>query len=349
MGDQTRGGDRKEQSSSAAGSDRTGVKPQSAEDKAGDKLRADSGATGGQVGPRFSVTNHKLITEDALIAEGLNEASRFGIEVGNLAQDLDSQTRGTPTDHFDDNRLAGSLQGISQHDEKIATLLKKQELTADDETAILYEFGQKLHTIQDFYAHSNYVELHLKDNPKSGPSDVPLMDWEQIRKEQTDPVRTGFYYYQNSVQNEGIEFWMSRDGVINHLEELGEKVPNTQYLPSSQYIKLRSFQDRINYFADPKYSVLHQDINKDSDTSDEGKVVNPSTHDTLYQYARNLTLRETQKQWHDLESTVHTLRPNDSAQVMNQLKNMSFSGALAREQWTIDGIITRMIMTEKKK
>jgi hypothetical protein len=227
-------------------------------------------------------------------------------------------------------------------------MLAKPQLTADDETAILHEFGQRLHTIQDFYAHSNYVELQLKSAPSLLPGDIPLMNWEQIRQGQTDPIRTGFYYYKNGIQNEGTEFFMSRSGVISHLENLGMKVANTDYLPTPEYRKLASFQDRINYTTDPRYSVLHKDINKDDAKTDEGKTVNPATGVNLHEYARDLAVRETQQQWQLFESMVRRTRKNDADMVLSQFKNMSFTGALGKERFSGDGLVTWAIMTGKK-
>ncbi len=283
---------------------------------------------------------HKAITDEVLCAEGLGQASRLVIEVGNLSQDLDRQTRGDPTHHFDDNSLAGSLDEIEQHQQSIAQRLAKPKITRQDDVEALHEFGQELHTIQDFYAHSNYIEIKLKENPQLRPQDIPLMDFSKIRNHSEPELSTGFYYYKNMLRNEQEEFYLSRTGVIKVLEDQGEKIPNTQFMPSDRYERLKSFQDRINYFTNRQYSFLHRDLNKDNRGSDEGRVVNPETGISLHDYARNLALRETKRQWTLLESV---LQSSHGQVEIDALKRLPYGDQVKQKLFTIDGFITSLL------
>lgn len=292
----------------------------------------------------FTVSNHKSITERALTPEGLSSAALFAVEVGDLAQDLDADTRNMPTHHCDDNTFVKAVEGTSEYEKRIEKLLSSGKLKADDEVKVLYEFGQRMHVLQDFYAHSNYVELKLKQDPKLSVADVPLMNFQDIGKDAGKQIRTGYYYYENSIQNEAVEFYLGRSGIIQKLEQKGMRLPGTTYLPSDQYAKLTSFDERISYATNQKYSVLHKDLNKDDVTSDEGKVVDPSTGKSLSDYAQSLALRETQRQWNHLENTIHRLKgKTEGDRVIKELKNMSYNNnAMRRLMFSIDGVITRI-------
>jgi hypothetical protein len=291
---------------------------------------------------RFTIGKHKSISEQALIPEGLSDGARFAVEVGDLAQDLDSKTRGEPTHHFDDDTLLGSANGLEQSQAKLNKLIAKSDLSDDDAVQILREFGQRLHTMQDFYAHSNYIEHSLQANPNLRPAQIPLMNFADIKNGNAGAIHTGFYYYENSLQNEQIEFFLGRSGTISKLEALQMKIPGTEYLPSSAYAKLDSFEKRLDYANDKRYSVLHSDLNKDDDESDEGKLINPNTKINLHEYARQMAVRETQHQWSEFEDAVHKVHgQNEGDKILEQIKNISFSSSSLRSlRHSIDGIVT---------
>jgi len=291
---------------------------------------------------RFTIGKHKSISEQALIPEGLSDGARFAVEVGDLSQDLDIKTRGEPTHHFDDNTLLASAKGLDASQEQLNKLIAKTDLSDDDAVQILHEFGQRLHTIQDFYAHSNYIEHSLQANPELQPAQIPLMNFADIKSGKASDIHTGFYYYENSLQNEQVEFFLGRSGTISKLEGFKMKIPGTQYLPTSEYAKLDSFDKRLDYFNDKRYSVLHYDLNKDDDESDEGKVLNPNTKINLHEYARQLAVRETQRQWSEFEDAVHKVHgQNEGDKILGQIKNLSFgSGALRSLRHSFDGIVT---------
>ncbi|TVL98719.1 MAG: hypothetical protein CV087_20790 [Candidatus Brocadia sp. WS118] len=58
--------------------------------------------------------------------------------------------------HFDDCYFAESTENINEQYEKVLTNLNPDDADFDD---ALDEFGKLLHTVQDFYSHSNWVEM----------------------------------------------------------------------------------------------------------------------------------------------------------------------------------------------
>jgi hypothetical protein len=273
-------------------------------------------ATGGkekmELGLAFTITKHESITDEALSPLGLLSTARAEIKGGNRSQDLSPSTRNLPTHHFDNNMLKQSFEYTNQSQNKLIQMLGGQ-YTESKAPAILEEFGQRMHTLQDFYAHSNYVETQLKQNPNLLPQDLPLMTWSDIATSKSAKLHTGF-----TIPDETSQFLLKRNDVIDSLNKSSLRIPGTEFLPTSDYDKLQSFSGRLNYFTNQRYSVLHRDLNKDDNRSDEGKVVNPNTGYNLHQYARDLAVRETARQWQQLETIVRRTHSAEDARVMLQ-------------------------------
>ncbi|MEQ1581934.1 MAG: Ig-like domain-containing protein [Steroidobacteraceae bacterium] len=138
----------------------------------------------------FSLENHALITREALVGTGsalqapvfplrvgdglaFSEAAAMEVVQGNGLVDvmtLAGTIKGTEPRHFDDNML---LEGTTFIDKKLVELRDvvmrvPKGITARDGALLVdagptmqmarYLFGQVLHTVQDFYAHSTWVE-----------------------------------------------------------------------------------------------------------------------------------------------------------------------------------------------
>jgi hypothetical protein len=168
------------------------------------------------------------------------------------------------------------------------------------------------------------------------------MNFDDIPRGKAGHMNLGFFYYKSSLASEVTEFYLGRDGIIGKLDRAGEKVPGTYYLAADVYKQLNSFSSRLNYLSDPRCSVLHADLNKHNEKSDEGKVLNPATSEKLYGYAEDLSVRETRRQWARFEDEVHRVRGQaEGDRLLKQMKNISFSNSeLRRLKYSIDGIIT---------
>jgi hypothetical protein len=110
----------------------------------------------------FSLDVHSQLTTEA--ARGVLSESQLRIVITyNLAQDLRQWESEV---HFDNCAFAEGAQHIRDEWAKIERLsdrLSDEGLTA---------FGRLLHTAQDFYAHSNWIELHLDQDI------IPLWDFQ---------------------------------------------------------------------------------------------------------------------------------------------------------------------------
>ena len=91
--------------------------------------------------------------------------------------------------HFDNNAFDKSYNYIEEQRE-----LTNSSLLANDVQAAWAAFGRLTHTVQDFYAHSNYIDLWLSRQSGGGapdPYEVVPLDMELIHSGQ---LRSGKVY-----------------------------------------------------------------------------------------------------------------------------------------------------------
>jgi hypothetical protein len=135
---------------------------------------------------------HESITRKAL-GECFSPRALGAILAANLKQDnLLTGQIGHDEYHYDNNAIAESDHYLEE--QRALTLSALQN---DDLPAAWSAFGRLIHTAQDFYAHSNYVDLWLarfQDNAQTPPppSEIaPLMD-ELVR---SPKLHSGRLYY----------------------------------------------------------------------------------------------------------------------------------------------------------
>lgn len=90
------------------------------------------------------------------------------IIAANLYQDRPRGQVGHPEYHFDDNAFEKSYAYIE--DQRALTV---SSLKTNDAPAAWSAFGRLIHTAQDFYSHSNYVDLWLSLQPNGA---IPAPD-----------------------------------------------------------------------------------------------------------------------------------------------------------------------------
>jgi len=119
---------------------------------------------------------HEEITRTAL-GEFFDEPALAQIIAANFSQDSLINLVGKPYLHFDDDEIAASLAYVDGLAARITAVMT--EPGADIGAAQRQTFGQLTHTVQDFYAHSNYVDLWLAsfngDTPPA-PNAIPPLD-----------------------------------------------------------------------------------------------------------------------------------------------------------------------------
>ena len=121
------------------------------------------------------VEHHESITHRAL-SEHFSQHALEAILSANLKQDnLLTGQIGHDEYHYDNNAIAESDRYLEE--QRVLTITALQN---DDQPSAWAAFGRLIHTAQDFYAHSNYVDLWLArvdGQTHPPPSEIaPLID-----------------------------------------------------------------------------------------------------------------------------------------------------------------------------
>ena len=128
---------------------------------------------------------HAEITRQALKDRFSNRALEKIIEA-NLYQDRLGGQVGHEEYHFDNNAFDKSYAYIEEQRALVAASLRSSEIPS-----AWAAFGRLTHTAQDFYAHSNYIDLWLSCQPDGAlptPSEVAPLDPDLI---DTRALRSG--------------------------------------------------------------------------------------------------------------------------------------------------------------
>lgn len=124
---------------------------------------------------------HVSITRKAL-SEQFSHRAMQTILAANLKQDhLLTGQIGHDAYHYDNNAIAEASQYMQEQRQRVISCLENDNLPAS-----WTAFGRLLHTAQDFYAHSNYVDLWLARFQSNGqatppPSAIPPLVDELVR------------------------------------------------------------------------------------------------------------------------------------------------------------------------
>ncbi len=118
---------------------------------------------------------HEQITR-AAVGTLFDTPAMAQILAANFEQDALRNLVGKPYLHFDDNKIAESLAYVDTCFERIATVMAHADVDVGAEQRRI--FGQLSHTVQDFYAHSNYVNLWFAEygTEQSTPKDIDSLD-----------------------------------------------------------------------------------------------------------------------------------------------------------------------------
>lgn len=215
--------------------------------------------------PQSSV--HAEITRDALSGILAADNLKAVIEANDSLDAPNGDGANEKRRHFDVTAMTAAVQYINREKNKALTFAAEADTEPESRSDALRHFGLMLHTVQDFYLRSNYLELQL-ENPDSSadPYNIALVDW--------------------------------------------TKVPDA--LVSSSGTKLTSANK-----ADPV-----DPLNKDNGTTPGGKQIISGTA-TRYSVAKDLAVRETQRQWNLFETLIRNRCGNRGPAVLAALRQAS--------------------------
>lgn len=257
----------------------------------------------------FGGAIHRAILNDALTPLGLGRKSLSTMTKGMNSQDIPFSRKfvASPQNHCDDNKIKEGYQYWSSRVQQ--AVIDAQDALSDRKHSdkALFEFGEAIHTVQDFYSHSNYVEWLLKNNKQMEP-----VDWDNI----PSPIRTGYYFYGGPVSNDSF---CKREKAIAGLHRHS---PDLQFRSSEEYEKRKSsnsYEEALDYVLKPG-ELLHRELNKDGPKTMEGRILVPGQDKTLYELARKLATADTARQWLKFEKIIQSRYKEEGSIIIETLK-----------------------------
>lgn len=123
-----------------------------------DEGAASSGAPG-TAREQFSTSpgepNHEAVT--ALGLSFLRPEILSAVQAANVATDIEFFL--VNANHFDDCNFSGGSAVVQSSQAEAVAHLDPSAVTPDNDLLAIRAFGRALHALQDFYAHSNWIEL----------------------------------------------------------------------------------------------------------------------------------------------------------------------------------------------
>lgn len=121
------------------------------------------------------------VTREAL-KDILAPASLEAVVAADVSQDKPgSEGAKEKRRHFDGSALSAAAAYLLREQSRAVTLACEADSDPESRADALRHLGLMLHTAQDFYLHTNYVELQLEDpRNQSDVYNLPLVDWTRV-------------------------------------------------------------------------------------------------------------------------------------------------------------------------
>jgi len=230
---------------------------------------------------------HTGILREALIPEGVGEDSFYFLDEGLVQPDrfYGEEFTESPV-HFTDMKL----QEGSAHLEQSFQKLVEQAGGIEDDYQVyretLHGLGNYLHTLHDFYSHTNWLELQLEQ----GATDpVPLAPIN--RAQDIEGLVSPFFLLRYVPPEENKD-----------VEDYRRKFSRAFY--SFEELDGLTDRGRLQVAARPQKAFIHRQLAKDDPSYPQAQVLLESTGKTLFEHARKLAVRHTVQQWKAFESRV---------------------------------------------
>lgn len=222
-----------------------------------------------------SEPNHEQITADGL--PFLRPEIVLALQAANASTDVEFFL--FSANHFDDCNFSGGSHVVSSSEAEAVGHLDPADPSPEGDAAAIVAFGRALHALQDFYAHSNWVELGATGLVDSSLSSFPTL--------------TGYTQLQPSgvviVEGEppaGVKINRRADDPYPGEAVVNVRLPGTKKLPGL-------ISGMVDYEAGnscPMHAQMtHEELNKDH--SDE------PGRETQHAQAKALATQQTHHEW----------------------------------------------------
>lgn len=207
---------------------------------------------------------HEQLTQEALKGTICDANLKLVMKGVSAADAAGGEGANDPRRHFKTGEITKCIALVDREKRKVLNFAHTADTDEKSRARLLFLFGQALHTLQDFYSRSNYIELRehqFKDDLYS----MDLADWTEMQRAE------------------------SKIGTLLKFEGFDKSTP----------------------------------------TSEEGKKSISGT--TYYRVARELALRETQRQWNLMETLIRNKTEKRANEVVTAITNAPCSVKVANE------------------
>ncbi len=187
---------------------------------------------------------HEEITHDALAAtfnaSNLNLVERACESQCKPGSEAASETRR----HFGDENFSKALAYMDRQKRLIIDFSASADTNPMDRARALYHLGLLLHTAQDFYSHTNYVELaaaHINEN-RAGirdPYAMDLVDWTKLASNRTNALQSSHELYKDDPNAAQSKIAYGNSCYFKIAKELAVKETLRQWNSVEALIRLR--------------------------------------------------------------------------------------------------------------
>lgn len=236
---------------------------------------------------------HREITEQALRQFGFAPQALDQIGNGSDSQDQPGSLNFMrPECHALNNQAKSTFSFIQSNLSQAIELAGECDRTGGACRQTLQALGRTFHAVQDFYSHSNYLELLLSDDRP-----LEIADWSNPPQRLT----TCYYYYEGLLRQEALE---TRPQVV---QSLSRRYPALVF-HSEQEFGTRSLfncpESTVLSYAVAPVSLCFLELNKDNARTLEGSVVSARYRLTYHQLAKDLAVKDTVRTWQIFERGV---------------------------------------------
>jgi hypothetical protein len=187
---------------------------------------------------------HAEITHDAL-------AATFNAANLNLVQRAcesqckpGSEAAGETRRHFGDESFSKALSYMDRQKRLIIDFAASADSSPMDRARALYHLGLLLHTAQDFYSHTNYIEMaveRMKSSPAllKDPYSMELVDWTKLATKRTSGLQSSHDIYKDDPNSAEGKIACGNSNYFKIAKELSVKETIRQWNSVEALIKLK--------------------------------------------------------------------------------------------------------------
>lgn len=235
---------------------------------------------------------HAEITDSTLRPLGFAPPALMRIDSANDAQDqLNAPDSMHPECHAINNQTTATFAFIESRFAKAIDLASDCDRSNSACKETLQALGQTFHAIQDFYAHSNYLELLLSKGERLHTAEPERL-----------PDRLTTCYQCAGLLREPP--FATREQVVN---ELSRQFPKLIFHTNQEFGMRTLFncsESTVLKYATAPVSLCYLELSKDNARTLEGSVVSEEYRRTYFDLARQLAAQDTLKIWQRFDKQV---------------------------------------------